>query len=390
MGGAGGVELRETSIRIVFSYQGRQVKETLFLDNKPLAPTPANAKYAKRIATEVRAKINSGDFVYADYFPHSPRAVKSKPANVAMLHDVMDTWLKLLERKASTKRQYSTRINSFWKSNLANLPLADVKHSDILAALQAGTWTSAKSRNNELSMIKQMFEFARRDKLITENPCEGIERAKYQKPKPDPFTLDEANAILTHLQEHRPEPVWNFTQFQFFSGLRTSEAIGLRWQHVDFRKREVRVEGGNVYDEESDTTKTAVARSIKLTTPAFEALQRQRAHTFLQGEHVFHDPKTDAPWKYATITDVRSYWASTLKKLGIRYRRPYNTRHTFASLGLMSGANPAFLAKQLGHSQQMFFSVYADWIDGNDSARELAKIEASIGRFIPELTLKGA
>ncbi|SNS59923.1 hypothetical protein SAMN06265795_10481 [Noviherbaspirillum humi] len=28
-------------------------------------------------------------------------------------------------------------------------------------------------------------------------------------------------------------------------------------------------------------------------------------------------------------------------RLGIRYRRPYNTRHTYATVGLMSGANPA-------------------------------------------------
>ena len=53
----------------------------------------------------------------------------------------------------------------------------------------------------------------------------------------------------------------------------------------------------------------------------------------------------------------------------------------------MSGANPAFLAKQLGHSLEMFFSVYANWINGDDD-REMAKIEASIMQNSPDLSLK--
>jgi integrase len=72
MGGAGGVELRETSIRILFSYQGKQRKETLYLDNAPLPPTPANAKYARRVVAEIKDKIDAGTFRYVDYFPHSP------------------------------------------------------------------------------------------------------------------------------------------------------------------------------------------------------------------------------------------------------------------------------------------------------------------------------
>lgn len=56
-----------------------------------------------------------------------------------------------------------------------------------------------------------------------------------------------------------------------------------------------------------------------------------------------------------------------------------------ATLELMSGANPGFLAKQLGHSKQMFFAVYADWIDGESDEREMAKIEAAIRLCVPEV-----
>ena len=33
---------------------------------------------------------------------------------------------------------------------------------------------------------------------------------------------------------------------------------------------------------------------------------------------------------------------------------------------LMAGANPAFMARQLGHSVEMFFRVYSKWIDGQN------------------------
>lgn len=377
MGGASGVEKRERSIRIRFEYRGKLRKETLYLDDAPVPPTPANLKYAARVATEIKRKIADGTFKYADYFPHSTHADEPEEG-AAMLHDVMDTWLKVHPVKGSTKRTYRTRIENFWKPALKDKPIAEVLYSDILTALNSGTWKSGKSRNNELSMIKQVFELARRDKLIEANPCEEIERANYQKPGPDPFDLGEVHAILGHLRQHRPEQILNFVQFQFFTGLRTSEGIALRWADIDFRKREILVDGTNVYDEESDTTKTYESRIVKLTKPALEALERQRSHTQLAGEHVFHDPKKGEPWAYAKITDVRSFWSSTLKKLGIRYRRPYNMRHTYATIGLMSGAKPGFMAAQLGHSLRMFFTVYAKWISGADDDRELAKLEEAI------------
>lgn len=384
MGGTGGVELRAKSIRIVFSYMGRQCKETLYLNNAPLPPTPTNAKYALRLASEIRKKIENGQFLYADYFPHSPRATVDHTA--PLLFDVMDRWLALHDVKPSTKRGYRTRLNCFWKVHLKNVPIDRIKYSDLLGALNKGTWSSGKSRNNELSMIRGVFTFAMRDKLIKENPCDEIGRASYQGPKPDPFDLNEVTRILDYLKERRPEQILNFVQTMFFTGMRTSEALALQWGNIDFQKNEILIERGNVYGEESDSTKTFESRIIKLTSKALEALKRQKAHTYLAGGYVFHDPKTNEPWAYSKITDVRSFWTITLKALGIRYRRPYNMRHTYATIGLMSGAKPGFLAKQLGHSQRMFFSVYAKWISSDDDDREMAKLEEAISQNIPELS----
>jgi integrase len=382
MGATGGVELRANSIRIHFKYRGKARKETLYMGADPMSPTPANGKYAARVAADVKRRIADGSFKYVEYFPHSPHKDEQE-AGVSMLHAIMDKWLRTADLKGSTKTTYRRRIDNFWKKALKDQPIAEVRYSDILEALKTGTWKSGKSRNNELSMIKQAFEMARRDRLVKENPCEEVERAESQKAKPDPFDLAEVRQILSHLQAHRPEQILNFVQLMFFTGLRTSEGIALRWGHIDFQKREMLVEGANVYDAESETTKTYESRIVKLTSSAMEALERQKAHTFLAGKHVFHDPKTGEPWAYAKITDVRSFWESTLKKLGIRYRRPYNMRHTYATMGLMSGAKPGFMASQLGHGLRMFFTTYAKWLNGTDDDREMAKLEEAIAKNSP-------
>ncbi len=49
--------------------------------------------------------------------------------------------------------------------------------------------------------------------------------------------------------------------------------------------------------------------------------------------------------------------------LGLKRRRPYQTRHTTATLWLAAGENPEWIAKQLGHSTtKMLFEVYSRYV----------------------------
>lgn len=372
---AGGVELRETSIRIVFSYNGKQVKETLYLDNKPLPPTPANAKYARRVAAEIRAHVKAGTFNYAEYFPHSPKAQKTEAGS---LGDFMDKWYAQLDLKSSTLTTYRRMKDNFWKPQLGHLAIDKVKHSDITTALKKGKWASGKTRNNYVSMINSVFALAVADGLMEKNPCGAIEAAAWQKKKVDPFSLEEADAILRHIAEKYPEQVRNFYEFQFFTGLRTGEAIGLAWTEVDMRAKTIVVKQAFVTDELTDT-KTSRERTVQLNSRALAALKRQKAWTYLQETgRVFHDPGTGRPWAYEQNARKR-YWEPTIKALGIRYRRPYNTRHTYATVGLMAGVNPAYMAGQLGHGTDVFFKDYASWISSKQDMSEMEKIEDRLG-----------
>jgi integrase len=380
----GGLDIRVASIRIRFTYQGEQIKETLYLDNEPLPPTPANIKYATRVASEIRDKIRIGGFQYADYFPHSPRAKIAAPANIG---DFMDTWYAQLELKNSTKVGYLRMKDNFWKPKLGHIAMDKVKHSDITKALKEAAWPSGKTRNNHLSMLRRVFELALADDLIKKNPCEKIEAATWQQKAPDPFTLAEADRIIASLLERYPQQVGNYVEFMFFSGLRTSEGMGLEWDRVDLNARTVHVDKGYVYDEMVDSTKTSNARDVTLNSRALAALRRQADWTRLVGGRIFHDPHTGKPWAYEQ-NFRKAFWAPTLKLLGIRYRRPYCTRSTYATVGLMAGVNPAYMAAQLGHGLDVFYKAYAKWINTKQDDTEMDKIEGKVTGFSPILDQK--
>lgn len=76
-------------------------------------------------------------------------------------------------------------------------------------------------------------------------------------------------------------------------------------------------------------------------------------------------------------SDLHHQWRLTLKALGIRYRPPYNARHTYATMCLMAGMMPALIAKQLGHSIQILLTRYARWLDGASDWAEMEKLTSA-------------
>lgn len=49
-----GVEVRTKSIRLSFTIDGKPQRHTLMINGAPMAPTPANVKYATRLASEIK------------------------------------------------------------------------------------------------------------------------------------------------------------------------------------------------------------------------------------------------------------------------------------------------------------------------------------------------
>jgi integrase len=380
MGNGNGVEARENSIRLFFVWQGKRYRETLTVNGTPVKPTPANLKYAGRVANEIRDKIRLDAFVLADYFPDSKRAVVASPS-VTTFGQMATTWMETKGRLATkTKTQYENALE-VWKGLLgADTPISDLSHGKIAAVVGRHPWASAKLLNNYLIPLRGVFKLAGREMRL-ENPMEGIENSKHQAPVPDPLSIEEMEAILAHMKKVYDPRIWAYFEFAFLTGMRPEELIELRWGDVDWNHRTIRVQRARAAGEVKDL-KTYSSRDVELIDRAMAALVSMKPWTLMGGDEatIFQNPVTNRSF-HNERSQRDHYWNPTLRKLGIRRRRAYQTRHTYAATSLSGGVNPAYIARQMGHKNaKMLFTVYAKWIDGADRGRERAKMEAVLAK----------
>ena len=69
------------------------------------------------------------------------------------------------------------------------------------------------------------------------------------------------------------------------------------------------------------------------------------ASSFAESPFIF-PPSKDRLWIKEPSVTIKHFHAA-LDALGIRRRRQYDARHTYATMYLMAGMNPAFIARQV-------------------------------------------
>ncbi len=390
-----GVERRDHSIRISFTWNGERCRETL-----ELAPTPANEKHAARLVADIRLKIKAGTFVYGEFFPDSERAGPSHSKDNTLRH-YGALWLNIVASTvgSNTHSQYTNALK-FWYGlkdetgqllngrPLGEIPIRELTELELAALIGQHPWASANLKNNYLIPLRGTFERACKDLKIS-NPVSAIKNGKLQKHKPDPFSVSEAESILDHMARQFDVRVWAYFNWQFYTGMRPEETIALRREDIDFVERRAHVWRVRTGGEDKDTTKTHTSRMVDLNDRAMQSLDVMRNY-WREGDHglVFErpawkpakasrggKPSPAGPWNDARAQND-TYWKPTLKALKIRYRKPYKTRHTYATIGLMNDIKPAYMADQLGHDQKEFYRTYATWINGEANRAQIAKINA--------------
>ncbi|KTD72566.1 tyrosine-type recombinase/integrase [Legionella tucsonensis] len=370
-----GVEIRrwssgKTTLRISFYYRGVQCRETLKLE-----VTPSNIKYAERLRCEILNTIERGTFSYADYFPQSNLArrfghVKTNITIGELLRDFLDQ-IKAT-REHSTYIGYKKVCEAHLIPYFGEVALQDLKPAYIREWIR-GLQVTSKTVSNLLIPLRAIIEQALNDEYIKSNPLDKIVISKLLSKqtsksnfKVDPFDKNEVKAILdaTHHKQIR-----NLFQFAFFTGLRTSELIALEWEDIDLAHGIINVARAVVKKQVKGTKTIAGKRQVMLLPPAIEALNAQMKYTFDNGKRVFHNPRTNQPWE--TDHQIRrTAWVHTMKKAGVRYRNPYQTRHTYASMMLSCGENIMWVASQMGHvDTEMVMKTYGKWIPNDESKK---------------------
>ncbi len=375
-----GVEAREKSIRVNFTLDGRWQRVRL-----ALPPTPVNLRYAEKLVDRVRKAVARGTFDWAEFFPDAPQAKKAKPAHT--FKQWCDLWLDTKGRLAkNTLSQYRNALE-VWQGLLGSeSAMESLSHAVVAAKVGKTPWKSAKLLNNYLIPLRGVFALAGRE-LDLGDPMEGIENSKHQAQPPDPLNPQEMEQVLAHMRERYDVRAWAYFEMAFTTGMRPEELIELRWGDVDWSAGTIRVQRARTAGEVKPL-KTYNVRDVDLLARAVAALEAMKPWTMVGstdktdqdlGRRIFENPITGKAW-HDERSQRDTFWRPTLRACGIRWRRAYQTRHTYATNALAAGANPAYIARQMGHKNaKMLFSVYAKWIDGADRGREKAKIEAMLG-----------
>jgi integrase len=355
------------------------------LNGAPMAPTVANLKFAHRLATEIKERIRCGTFSMVEYFPASGAG----PSTLTVAAQLA-TWRGTLRLEDSTLAGYDSAIR-FWKAApfdkedpdrlLGDRALRALTSVDIKTALASRKDLSGKTVNNYVSCLREALQLAV-PAILPTNPAADVPRATHQKEPPDPFTREQAEAIVAQAHKRYPGQVAHLVEFWMFTGLRTSELFGLRWEAIDWSLKQMQIRQALVRGKLKGT-KTSTVRDVALNSRALAALKAQQEHTRLSAHgFVFEDPRYRESWVDERAFR-RSFWTPLLRACGIRYRRAYHCRHTFATMMLMAGARPAYAAKQMGHSVDQFLNTYTRWIDDGHSELEQRRLEAFIGANIP-------
>jgi integrase len=389
-----------------FRYEGERCREYTALHD-----TAANRKRLEKALQAIEQEIAAGTFDYEKRFPGSKRPAKPAVAVAVSAPDAAastvnstnavatppfrtfaDTWLTnhTVEWRRSHVRVLRSTIDGHLVPHFADKPIGTIGKADILAFRnkladapgRGGRGLSAKRINGILAPLKQMLaEAAEIHGFVS--PAVNIKPLRVKKSDVQPFTLAEVQLILDRVRaDYR-----HYFITRFFTGMRTGEVHGLKWKYVDFDNRLILVRETFVLGEDEYTKTDSSQRDIQMSQIVFDALRHQHRATGKLSDYAFCT-RAGEPLDNKNFSD--RVWYPLLRHLGLPARRPYQMRHTAATLWLASGEAPEWIARQLGHaSTEMLFRVYSRYVpnltrrDGSAIDRLLASRFAGIAEVPP-------
>jgi integrase len=377
----GSVNVRKETGRLVldFYYRGIRCREQTRLPD-----SADNRKRLRKLIERVEAEITLGTFDYIRYFPTSrlatrfaphrgavpvvPSAVREHadtPASVGTppFREFANEWYA--QHEIEWRRSYRPTVQGALDQHLiprfGEIDVGRITKEDILNFRSAlGKLPGRKSKNglspqrinHVMGVLRRVLEDAA-DRFHFTSPYQRIKPLKLTKSDVEPFTPAEVQQILQTVRKD----FQTYLLVRFATGMRTGEVDGLKWRYVDFERRLILVRE-TVVKGEPDTTKTyESARDIEVSQAVCDALRVQHAATGHLSEYVFCN-RDGKPLDHNNFTN--RVWYPLLRHLDLRRRRPYQTRHTAATLWLSTGESPEWIARQLGHTTtEMLFRVYS-------------------------------
>ncbi len=362
---------RRGKLFVDFRYMNMRCRETTNLTD-----TPANRKKLAKIIEKMEAEITLGIFDYAAYFPKSERAQEMTAladraeaciSRNPTFRQFVDIWYeeKKIEWRPSYRQKTRIILDKYLLPEFGGKAVHAIKKPDLLTFRSSlakvrygkdGQSSLSVARINQIMILLRMILEEASDRHEFEMPYKNIKNLKQARPDVNPFTLAEVWLFLKHVRaDYKP-----YYTIRFFTGMRTSEIDGLKWDCINFDRREISIREALVNGEMGPTKTLGSQRDIAISQLVYDALSEQKARTYGKSEFIFCNSQGN-PMEYRNVN--RRVWKPTLALLGLKHRRAYQTRHTAATLWLAAGENPEWIARQMGHSStEMLFRVYSRYV----------------------------
>lgn len=331
-------------------------------------------KDAERWIREQRGQVERGDWV--------------KPSEIT-LNSFLDQWqqgaLRLGPQRERTKRSYRELLITYIRPSLGHVRLdqltkavvqrtaAELLTRPVMKGGRAATpkegeavrTLSPSTVRRALAALAVALSEAVEQKLIGSNPAIGIKLPRGERNVPRWLNREELRRLIDGTSTDRHGCLWALLAT---TGMRPSEALGLRWENVDLangviRVREalvphIQVRSGKRWSLEEPKTARS-KRAVPMPAETVRSLQRQRAAQAAErlaagseyldhgaGGFVFAQDRGD-PYREDALMQL---FRRTLAKLGLPTVTLYSLRHGHASLLLEAGVPLKVVSERLGHS----------------------------------------
>lgn len=276
--------------------------------------------------------------------------------------------VKEKELKTSSFYKYNGILNNYIYPYFSNLTCKEANNIhnirkfflDVDNLSSKGNITN-KTKKDILTVLKGCLEEAFYDEQIEKSNIKYLRPIKSDKFNINPFSKKEVNQLIRNATGYFKI----FLAIGFYTGLRTGEIIALYKSDIDFKKNIIHVnKTRDRFGEGTPKTKTSI-RDVPIFIP-LKSILKEYLSLSVNKKYLFVNQYNE-PFNSTKNINERHY-KPLLKKCGLKYRRLYETRHTFATNMLSSGKfNVNEIARMLGHTNtQMLFQKYTAYIESEN------------------------
>ena len=227
-------------------------------------------------------------------------------------------------------------------------------------SLKTGKPLSRKTVVHHLSFISDVFGYAVKMDMLSENPCKRVSVPKGEKKEKEIYTLEEIEQLFGLLEE-APLKYRTFFTLAIYSGFRRGELLGLEWKDIDWEGRVISVRRTSNYTADkgtyTDTTKTKKSqRSLKFPFVVMDLLKAYKAEQDEEREKLgskwIDNDRLFVKWNGEPMNNNTPYfWFHEFcEEHNFRFCDIHSMRHFYASALINEGVDAAAVSGALGHS----------------------------------------